>query len=152
MATREQAAGMFITDGHNVLLLKRNEPEGHWSLPGGHADKEGEKVIESPIQTARRETQEEIGKVPSGKRIYTSSEKYDDYDWTTYIIYVNKKFGGIKLSKEHTDYVWMPFDEASNYNLHPKLAHKWSKYLFHIKEFLNKDHTFKEFFYLDFSF
>tara|TARA_Y100000034_G_C6910429_1_gene424503 strand:- start:16298 stop:16765 length:468 start_codon:yes stop_codon:yes gene_type:complete len=143
---KEEAAGMFITDGKSVLLLQRNEPEEEWGLPGGHADKaEGEK-LEGPVQTARREVTEEIGKFPPNmKRFQTFIEKSDDLKWTTYMMKVERKFGGIKLSDEHKAHMWMPFEEAPDYKLHPKLARQWSKYVFHVQELFKKEMTFKEF-------
>ena len=144
---KEVAAGMFITDGKSVLLLQRNEKDKEWGLPGGHqAEKEDGKPLEGPTQTARREVTEEIGKLPPNmKRFDTFPEKYDDLVWTTYMMKVEKKFGGIKLSDEHIAHMWMPFDEAPNYRLHPKLAQQLSKYIFHVKEQFKKDMTFKEF-------
>lgn len=140
---KEIAAGMFITDGKSVLLLQRNEKDKEWGLPGGQAKKvEGEK-LEGPVQTARREVTEEIGKFPPMKRFDTFVEKYDDLKWTTYMMKVEKKFSGIKLSNEHTAHMWMPFEEAPNYKLHPKLAHQWSKYVFHVNESF-KEKTFKK--------
>ena len=144
---KEVAAGMFITDGKSVLLLQRNEKDKEWGLPGGHqAEKVDGEKLEGPTQTARREVTEEIGKLPPNmKRFDTFTEKYDDLVWTTYMMKVEKKFGGIKLSDEHTEHMWMPFDEAPDYRLHPKLAQQWSKYVFHVKEKFKKDMTFKEF-------
>lgn len=140
------AAGMFITDGKSVLLLQRNEKDKEWGLPGGHQaeKKEGEK-LEGIVQTARRETIEEIGKLPPNmKRLDTFVEKYDDLKWTTFMYKVERKFSGIKLSNEHVAHMWMPFDEAPNYRLHPKLAQQWSKYIFHVKEKQEKTMKFKE--------
>lgn len=146
---KEIAAGMFITDGKSVLLLQRNEKDKEWGLPGGHqAEKVDGEKLEGPTQTARREVKEEIGKLPPNmKRFDTFTEKYDDLVWTTYMMKVERKFGGIKLSDEHVDHMWMPFEEAPNYRLHPKLAHQWSKYVFHVKDNFEdkKDMTFKEF-------
>lgn len=144
----EEAAGMWITDGKSVLLLQRNEKEREWGLPGGHKNepKEGEKP-ESTLQTARREVKEEMGKLPlNAKHFNTFVEKYEDLKWTTYMYKVDRKFGGIRLSDEHVDHMWLPFDDAPDYKLHPKLAQNWSKYVFRTKELDKSRMTFKEFF------
>lgn len=138
---KKKAAGMFITDGNSVLLLQRNESEKSWSLPGGHAE-EGE----SSLQAARREVKEEIGKFPKMERFDTFVEKYPDYEWTTYMMDVRSKFGGIRLSDEHIDYMWMPFEEASDYKLHPKLVQQLGKYIFATKKYKDRAIDFKEFF------
>lgn len=146
---KEEAAGMFITDGKSVLLLRRNEKGKEWGLPGGHAKKEKEKVIESSIQTARREVEEEIGKFPPKMEHFGRFvEKDDEYIWTTYLMKVNRKFGGIKLSNEHTEYMWMPFEEAPNYKLHPKLVKQLGKYIFHTRDKFGENVNFKEYFSL----
>ena len=109
-------AGIFFTDGEQVLLLKK--PDGKWGLPGGHA-KEGE----SPIQTAIRESKEECGKVKG-----TRFGSIKTGDWTSFFYKVNKPFK-CKLSKEHTDWAWTPFEKMKDMKLHRRLKKSLSRHI-----------------------
>lgn len=125
-----RGAGIFFTDGKSVLLLKRAEKgkdHGAWSLPGGRS-KQGE----SKHSTAKRESKEECGHV-KGSQIGKSDEINDGFHWTTYFYKVSNKFN-CKLSHEHSDWKWIPFDELSKYTIHAVLDKKIDRYISTVKK------------------
>ena len=120
-AVKDHTAGILFTTGTCILLLKRKPPCGNpftWGLPGGHAE-EGE----TPLQTAIRETKEEIGKV-AGRRFDEQTEG----DWTCFFYKVAESFP-CKLSSEHSEYAWIPFHKLKKYKLHPKFKKVAVKYI-----------------------
>jgi len=115
------AAGILFTNGEKVLILKRAPGSSHphtWGLPGGHIE-DGE----TPLQAAKRECKEEIGKMPYGRHLKTIPEG----QWTTFIYKVHQPFT-VKLNDEHTKYKWVKFDELKNMRLHPDFKRKIGKY------------------------
>ena len=112
-SVKDSTAGILFTTGDSILLLKRSPITGHpftYGLPGGHV-----KNGETPLQTARRETKEEIGTI-----IGQCFHKEHDNNWTCFFYKVAVPFH-CYLDKEHLEYVWVPFYELKNYELHPKL-------------------------------
>jgi 8-oxo-dGTP pyrophosphatase MutT (NUDIX family) len=53
---RQQGVKCVLTDGDNVLLVRHTYGRSAWDLPGG-----GMKRDERPLDTARREIEEELG-------------------------------------------------------------------------------------------
>lgn len=124
----DYGACIFYTDGERVLLLKRSpnaekDPDV-WGLPAGHAH-EGE----TPLQTAQRESREEIGSV-KGKRIGMMSQRNK---WITFFYKVAKPFQA-KLNEEHTEFSWVRFDELKEYHLHPLLKRQIQKFIGYAKK------------------
>lgn len=94
-------------------------PDGHWDLPKGHV--EGE---ETEHETALRELEEETG--------ITDIEFIENYREEISYTFKNKHNGGqhtaktviyflarsnekeVKISHEHQDYKWLPYDAAFN--------------------------------------
>lgn len=100
-----KAAGiLFITDDGQALLLKRGDGSdypGAWCFPGGTTE-EGE----TPEETAERETIEELGFLPEGKRILLTRQiSAEGVDYTTFIQRVKKPFVP-KLNGEHDAFMW----------------------------------------------
>lgn len=121
----KKGAGIFFTDGHRVLLLKRSEKgdqEDTWGLPGGKAE-----YGESAIANAIREAEEECGTV-KGKRFDSLESQDGHHHWTTFFFKVDKPFE-CKISDEHKDWKWVRFDELDKYDLHPKLEDQIGRYL-----------------------
>lgn len=117
-------AGIFFTNGHKVLMLKRSKKgdnAGTWGLPGGKME-EGE----SEIDAAKREAREECGKV-EGSRFEDLKSEDGMHKWTTF--FFNAKEFNCKLSDEHTDYKWIEFDKLKEYDLHPKFAKTLERHL-----------------------
>ena len=100
------------------LLLKRKLHWKGWEFPKGKIEKG-----ESKDKTARREAWEESGlKIIRLKR-FNVSGKYlypkilrdrPQYKGQTYTLFSGEvKFGKVKLeSREHSGYIWLPFDKA----------------------------------------
>lgn len=89
------------------------KPNKKWSLVGGHRESG-----ETPSQTAKRETKEEIGFVPNGTIIdviqYTKKET--DSSCYSFIMRVSEEFKP-KLSNEHIGYKWIPYKKINNYKI-----------------------------------
>jgi len=102
-------AGIIFFDGKNVLLLKKHG--GRWVFPGG-------KPIqgETPLETAKRETKEEVGKV-SGENIGELKFEHDNRTFYSYIFRIKKPFD-VKISDEHVDFTWINYTQLTKMKLH----------------------------------
>lgn len=107
----EGAGFLFITPDKKVLMLQK--PNKKWSLVGGHREKE-----ENPLETAKRETREEIGFVPSGNIVdfVRYKKKETGEKCFSFIQKVSQEFVP-KLSNEHIGYEWIPFQKMKKYTL-----------------------------------
>lgn len=105
----EGAGFLFVTPDKKILMLQK--PNKKWSLVGGHREKG-----ESPSQTARRETVEEIGFVPKGTIIdfVRYKKKETNAGCYSFVMRVSEKFKP-KLSNEHIDYKWIPYKKINDY-------------------------------------
>jgi len=123
----QKGAGMLFTDGTHILLLRR--ADGHhketWGLPGGKA-----KLKENPFATAKRETEEEIGRFPTGARRIGKLEEHDGlHIWTNFIMRIDKPFDNLRLSAEHSAWRWVPMNTIQGYRLHPDLKRNIKRYI-----------------------
>jgi 8-oxo-dGTP pyrophosphatase MutT (NUDIX family) len=105
-------AGIIFFDGTNVLLLRKNN--GTWVFPGGKPI-EGE----TPLQTAKRETKEEVGRV-SGDNIAELRFELDSRTFYSYIFKIKKPFD-VELSDEHKDYTWINYKKVRDMKLHKNI-------------------------------
>jgi 8-oxo-dGTP pyrophosphatase MutT (NUDIX family) len=111
----------LMTPERECLFLLRSPESNHpeeWDFPGGRADDD-----ETPEETAKRETFEEIGALPYGELepiADTSSE--DDsgstVDFITYRMNIARKFTPKIDVSEHTKFVWAKLDKPPE-PLHP---------------------------------
>ena len=112
----KRAAGiLFRTPKGKMLFLKRSK-DGEWDTPGG-----GDDAGESPVQTAIRECQEEIGFYPAGD-LQLLDRQGDEKKGLEYCMFTQEvpvKFTPV-LNDEHTDFVWAKMDDLPK-PLHPKL-------------------------------
>lgn len=134
----KKGAGIFFTDGKSVLLLKRSEKgdnAGTWGLPGGKVE-DGETNIDGAL----REIREECGVSAKGRRFDSLQETDGRHQWTTFFYHIDEKFD-CKLSDEHTDWKWIPFEELESYELHPKFKANLDRHLSVLKK---RPGTFKE--------
>ena len=109
----ETSCGFILFNYDSILLLQY--PQGHWSFPKGHIE-EGETNHHA---TASRELAEETGIV----------EISIHEDWVTRTEYTFRRKGSVvpkqvywyiaetselevTLSHEHTNYLWLDFEEA----------------------------------------
>jgi 8-oxo-dGTP pyrophosphatase MutT (NUDIX family) len=111
-------AGIIFFDGSKVLILKKRN--GRWVFPGG-------KPIqgETPIQTAKRETKEEVGMV-TGKNIGELKFELDERTFHSFIFKINKPFD-VTISEEHVDYTWLNYKKLTEMKLHRNIIKSISK-------------------------
>lgn len=117
-----KGAGLFMTDGDVVLLLKRKTPcdePNTWVTPGGKVNSG-----ESDIGAARRETQEETGDVPQITRIDDFTDKDHRHTFKTFLVRIEKPYE-VKISDESSDYEWVPLVNITDRTLHPGLKRIW---------------------------
>lgn len=128
----EYSIGAVVFNANQFLLLKYGL--GHWDLVKGHKEKG-----ETDEETIFRELKEETGitKAQILKGFESSFSYYYKFKGNSfhktvkcYLIKSNVK--EIKLSYEHDDYIWLPYDEAIKKATHdgPKdMIRKAKKYL-----------------------
>lgn len=134
MDLKNKAAGIFFTNGKEVLLLKRND--NTWGLPGGHM-----KVGETSLEAAKREAEEECGNV-KGSKIDKLKEINKNKIWTTFFFKIKNKFK-CKISNEHKDWKWFKINELNKINLHPNFKKNLNKHVEILNNHFNKI-SFKE--------
>jgi 8-oxo-dGTP pyrophosphatase MutT (NUDIX family) len=135
----KKAAGILFTDGKTILMLKRageGSHSGTWALPGGKGQQG-----ETEIGNAIRETREETGldTIP-GFRFDSVTTKNGHQKFTTFFYRVPNQFD-IRISHEHSEWKWVPFDELRSAKLHPKFREALPEYLHVIRK---KTGTFAE--------
>ncbi len=110
---REKSCGVVVFhQGKNIEYLLLHYPGGHWDFPKGHVE-EGEEEED----TARRETKEETGLdtdiIPGFRRTISYFYKHKELISKDVIFFLGEtKNKEVKLSKEHKDFKWLPFEEA----------------------------------------
>ncbi|SDR17504.1 DUF2213 domain-containing protein [Paraburkholderia tuberum] len=115
---RIKGAGIcLMTPQDEALFILRSPDSKHgneWDFPGGGADKG-----ETPEQTAKRETLEEIGALPYGElKLLSSVEDLEGVDYVTFRMDVMRKFTPRLQRDEHTAYRWAPLSDPPQ-PLHP---------------------------------
>lgn len=124
-------AGILYTDGESVLLLRRGKDsadhKGKWCLPGGAS--EGD---ETPIDTARRESLEEIGYF-AGHRIGRFEERDGHHLFTVFVVRLNEPFIPMLDETEHDDFAWVPLDQTEKVPLIPPLEKAFPHYRRYIR-------------------
>ena len=98
----------------SILLLQY--PQGHWSFPKGHIEEDDK----DHFATAKRELLEETGisevSIIDGwmsRTEYTIFSKGSPTTKQVFWYLANTDELNVKLSHEHTNYMWVNFDEAS---------------------------------------
>lgn len=122
----------IICKGGKYLIVKRNPNKkafpGMWTVPGGGL--EVDDYIDTPKTTSdhwyfgienslKREIKEEVG-LEVGKLKYLLDIVFIRPDGIPAIIlsfYCDFKSGEVKLNEENTEYKWVSFQEAKNYEL-----------------------------------
>ena len=110
----ETSCGFILINYDSILLLQY--PQGHWSFPKGPIE-EGDS---DHFATAKRELLEETGisevSVIEGwmsKTEYSFFSKGNPVTKQVFWYLANTDELNVKLSHEHTNYMWVNFDEAS---------------------------------------
>jgi len=106
--------GIVAYDG-KLLLLKKVKPSkdnyGYWELPGG-----GMEYNESPMEAVKREVLEETGlEVDVEGAVSTFHVVRKEKEIVGIIFLCYAKNNHVKLSAEHTDYVFVTQDESEQY-------------------------------------
>jgi len=115
---KEVSAGIITSrdvPGKRDYLLLKHANGDHWSFSKGHVE-EGE----NPKETALRELEEETGLVPqelSSDFSRTTSYTFERADrkvskTVIYFLGLISREAQVRLSPEHLDYVWLPYDDA----------------------------------------
>ncbi len=98
-----------------VIVLKRSKKEkfhtSAYDLPGGHVDK-GESVAECLKREIKDETglEVEVGDILAIREYPREHKMFDKIKALRFIAYYNG--GEVKLSKEHSDFEWLTFEEV----------------------------------------
>jgi 8-oxo-dGTP pyrophosphatase MutT (NUDIX family) len=103
-------AGVLFLHGGKALILKRAEGLKYWGFPGGKSEK-----LESPLQTAFRETREEIGYLP----ICTVQGHFAQEGYILYFA-LCREFFTPKLNREHSEYRWVDLEKLKEMKIHPR--------------------------------
>ena len=103
----------IVNEKNKLLLIKRRDNDVHspgaWEIPGGRLD-----LGENPFEVLKRETKEETGLDieilnPLNIQYFTR----EDGQKITMLIFLCKPLSNsIRLSEEHTEYIWADLDEA----------------------------------------
>ena len=115
------ACKALIIENGKYLLLKRSVGHPHflglWDFPGGRQD-EDETLEQTVVREAKEETSLDITVNKMEKEADFIHEQYAE-NLHFYIFSVSKYTGNIKLSKDHTEYLWLTKEEILRLNLHP---------------------------------
>ena len=110
----ETSCGFILMNYDSILLLQY--PQGHWSFPKGHIEEDDK----DHFATAKRELLEETGisevSIIDGwmsRTEYTFFSKGSPTTKQVFWYLANTDELNVKLSHEHTIYMWVNFDEAS---------------------------------------
>ena len=112
----EKSAGivLFRNDSSKSEFLLLNYPQGHWDFIKGKVEQN-----ETPHETAIRETKEETG--ITNIEFIDGFEESVEYDFRFKKENLHKKVifflaktndKNIKLSHEHSDYIWLEYNDA----------------------------------------
>ena len=112
------AVKALVCYGRKFLLIKRTtEARGdyyHWEFPGGRLE-----FGESPMQALKREINEETGLEVEKLILLNAWNSFKDecteIIGLTYICTANGD--NVMLSKEHSYYEWVTYEEMNDYNL-----------------------------------
>lgn len=115
---KSSAAGLLlVTPDGDALFVKRKGADhaGEWSIPFGRVERD-----EEPADAARRETIEEVGRLPRWAVTGLHRETSEGVDATTFGQAIAGRFDP-ELSDESEAYVWAPLNDPPA-PLHPGLA------------------------------
>lgn len=113
------SGGLFLAkDTKRFLFVQRTKEKtaGTWGLVGGKKEPFDITIIDA----LSREIQEEVGKIPTIRKIiplelFVSNDQ--QFNYNTYVLIIDKEFIP-SLNSEHSSYAWC------SYNLYPKPLHQ----------------------------
>lgn len=107
------AAKSFVIKDNKLLVLKRASNDVQmpdiWEIPGGRLE-----LGEDPHEGIKRETKEETGiDIEVLNPINVRHFNRDDGQTITMLIFLCKALNdNVKISKEHSDFEWLPLDNC----------------------------------------
>ena len=120
---------VFVTPKKEILLLQKEN--GNWTFPGGH--REPEEC--SPLETAQRECEEELGLLPDGKLVGKLKLTKEGQKQPVYSFFMTVKDSFMPtLSWEHRDYKWIQYKKVKPDKLTSVFRPYWDLYKKFIKE------------------
>lgn len=110
---------------NKLLILRKATSEGLWDFPGGRIE-----FAEAPEETLKREVVEETSlKIDLLYPISTWSYLKDETTFLIGIIFLCQANSfDVKLSSEHSQYVWIDFEDIEKYNIAPSYLKDLKKY------------------------
>ena len=132
----KESVGILIIakDTNNYLLLHRVEKPITWSILTGKMDVEGE----TPLQTVKREIQEEINLDPNKiKNIQKIGIFEDTKRFHAFIGYVDEEFTPNLNLEENDDFMW-----TNPENMPSPMHKRWPNTFKLVKSFLNLKEQF----------
>lgn len=119
-----QGSGILFTTGEKILLLRRSssvEEPGTWGIPGGAVPQTSRSTFRDPYVSAKQETREELGTLPTHQVVDQYVYQEDRFRYTTYVAKVSamtaQRFRPT-LNWENDDAGWFTRDELQDLDLH----------------------------------
>ena len=107
-------ATIYNTKTNKVLLLKRNDGNNVWEIPGGKRENN-----EDIVDALKREVQEETGLIINEYKLVYVSPIFENHPVLKpflnigYLCLVDNS--DVVISDEHIDYKWVSVEELANY-------------------------------------
>ena len=107
-------ATIYNTKTNKVLLLKRNDGNNVWEIPGGKRENN-----EDIVDALKREVKEETGLTINEYKIVYVSPIFENHPFLKpflnigYLCLVDNS--DVVISDEHIDYKWVSVEELANY-------------------------------------
>ncbi len=115
-----------LADGEFEYALLQRADRGYWQAIAGGGETKAGGEAETPLEAARRETHEETGLIPKAPFIplqtvepipvteFSARARWeaDLYIVPQYCFGVQSPQAELHLSREHTAYRWLPFEDA----------------------------------------
>ncbi len=130
---RVAVKAFIVNQGKELLILKRRENDVHkpgaWDIPGGRLE-----LGENPRDGLKRETKEETDldiDILNPLRVHHFTR--DDGQKITMLVFLCKPSSEeVKLSGEHTEFLWIPMEQAET-----KLHHSFHEEVKIYKEYFS---------------
>src|SRR6201996_245647 len=119
-----RGAGIMYVAGNMILLGKRagGDDDGQWDFPGGKSED-----METPIETALRESMEEVGAAPTHDQKLMQFDYSDDGSIAFTVFLCHPRPFQIEGNGEHTEWRWADINQLPE-NLHPAVRFTIEKY------------------------